>query len=169
MSHSASFPPPAFILAAALAITLAAPAFAAGPPPKEPNSKHQNPRACELVNAQDVAATLKLTVGEGQAQSARGTFSCAFSLADGSNRTVMVELRTGTGARPSFLQKRSDGETVFGLGDEAVWLRNYSTLLVLTRDNEVLAVELTSAASAMKRLAPRDGAVDLARRALSKL
>lgn len=155
-------------LAAALALACAVPAVA-GSQPKGPDPKHQNPRACELVTPADIAASLKLTVGDGQAGSGRGTFSCNFSVSDASGRAVIVELRTGPSARPSFLQKRSDGDTVFGVGDEAVWLRNYSTLLVLTRDNEVLAIDLTSAASAMKRPAPKDGAVDLAKRALSKL
>lgn len=169
MSRTAPLSPSRAAAAATLALSFIAPAFAAGPPPKGGDTKHQNPRACQLVNAQDVAATLKLSVGDGQAQNSRGAFSCAFALADASSRMVMVELRTGAGARPSFLQKRSDGETVFGVGDEAVWLRNYSTLLVLTRDNEVLSIDLTSAASAMKRPAPKDGAVELAKRALSKL
>jgi hypothetical protein len=55
------------------------------------------------------------------------------------------------------------------VGDEAVWIRNYSTLLVRTRDNEVLEVDLTTAASGMKRPAPKDAASDLARKALGRL
>ncbi|MBK7974055.1 MAG: hypothetical protein IPK07_12530 [Deltaproteobacteria bacterium] len=168
MTRSVSSPSAALALAGILAVASVRPAVA-GAPPKGPDSKHQNPRACELVTASDIASSLKLTVGEPQAQSGRGAFSCNFNLADGSGRAVRVELRTGTGARPAFLQKRSDGPTVFGVGDEAVWLTHYSTLLVLTRDNEVLAIDLTSAASAMKRPAPKDGAVELAKKALSKL
>lgn len=163
-------------LAVALVAASHAAAFGQGAPPsggtggkKGHVPSELEKKACTYVTTAEVSAAFKTEMNEGNASGDGLQGACNFFFKDGSGRSVVISLKTSPGARMGFLQKRSDGESVYGLGSEAVWIANYSTLLVLTRDNHVVEIDLTTAASALKRVPAKDVATSLARKVLSRI
>ncbi len=139
--------------------------------PESPADKAAREKVCSLLSPSDLTSVFKTDIGQGQGGGGggRGKSTCDFVFSDGSSRSVKINLYTGDGARALYLQRKSSGEHVFGLGEDSFWVTSFSTLWVLTRDGSVVELDLTTASSAIRHGDAKSTATELGRKAISHL